>query len=441
MHKIKNNIARLIMAGAIMIPAGVYARQIRRGYTHETIIGRDRYETGAKIAERVDNLDTIILVNGIDMSDGLSASSLSGKLNATILPIKKDEIPTYSKKVIDKAKTVYIIGGKNAISSKVEDSLYSKKVIRIGGKDRFETSEKVAQYIGDYDRAYIVNGYTGQADAISISPVAAKDKSPIILTNGKTSKYTKKKDVKYTVIGGKSAVSDELAKKYSADRMGGKDRYDTNKIVINKYYKNVNTKVFANGETLVDALSASYFARNMGVVLISKDKNQELLEYKNTIQVGGVTFSIDPIEPDPVPPSKVAKMEILNEENMLNISAMPMTKEYALKTIAPYTFTVKNTGEVDLDVKICIHIASKTLPIDNSKINILVENSNGELLHEDTLNNFTEKSLKNSFSLDINEEKSFKLLAWVDGSASNSDVDSGEIDFRINVVGNQRVGE
>ncbi len=60
---------------------------------------------------------------------------------------------------------------------------------------------------------------------MSASPLAAREIAPIIVTNGKNSDYAKKSGVEYTVIGGEKAVSKELAKKYSADRVSGATRY------------------------------------------------------------------------------------------------------------------------------------------------------------------------------------------------------------------------
>ena len=62
--------------------------------TQTSIIGANRYDTAAKIADNMGNYDTAILVNADkSLADGLSASSLAGKENAPILLVKKDSIP------------------------------------------------------------------------------------------------------------------------------------------------------------------------------------------------------------------------------------------------------------------------------------------------------------------------------------------------------------
>ena len=266
-----------------------------RIYKHEEIIGKDRYETGAMVAERVGKYSRVILVNGSEsMADGLSAASIAGRLGATILPIKSNVIPSSSKEIINKAKEVYIIGGTKAISRGIENSIRSagKKVFRLGGRDRCETSLKVAKFLGPYSKAYLVNGYEGEADAMSISPISARDGAPVIITNGKTSNLPYNPKTKYVVIGGTSVMSQKLTKKYNGHRIGGANRYDTNRMVINTYSAAGKTRYFCNGETLVDALSASFMAMGDGIVLVNRKENHDLLKWIDTVQVGGPKFDI-----------------------------------------------------------------------------------------------------------------------------------------------------
>ena len=261
------------------------------------IMGKNRYETAAKIADELvkNNVsyNSVILVNSDkSMADGLSAASLSGKKNAPILLVKKDSIPAESMAKIEKAKNVYIIGGEGAISKKVENQLKGKNITRISGKDRYETSAKIANMLGGYKMAFIVNGAKGEADAMSVSSVAAKYGAPILLTNGKTSTHPVKEGVSYFVIGGRGVVSNQLADKYNADRIAGVDRYSTNRKVIDEFYYDSKKVYFAKGDTLVDALTASLLAKDNGMVLVSKNANHKKLEGKEAVQVGGMDFEI-----------------------------------------------------------------------------------------------------------------------------------------------------
>lgn len=265
-------------------------------YTHEKIEGLDRYETAAKIADKLGSYDNVVLVNAeSSMSDGLSASGLAGKENGAILLTKKDSIPKVTMDRIKKVKKVYIIGGEAAISAKVANELTAAriKIERLGGKDRVETSEIVAKKLGNYSDAFVVNGFKGEADAMSASAIAAKKGAPILLTNGKTSTHAKKSGVEYYVIGGNNVVDKSIADKYNAEVLAGKDRYATNKEVINEFYSGSDKVYIANGDKLVDALTASPLAKKDGIVLVNEKSDKSILKGKNTVQVGGMDFKIE----------------------------------------------------------------------------------------------------------------------------------------------------
>lgn len=456
-HNKINKIAWLIMAGIIVLPVAGYAQErLSEDYTHSVIAGRDRYETGAKIAKKVGNLDRIILVNGSEsMADGLSASSLSGKLSASIIPIKKDEIPSYSKDIVKKASEVYIIGGTEAISENVENEI-SGKIIRIGGKNRFETSKKVAEYIGNYNKAYLVNGVTGEADAMSISSVSTRDVSPIILVEQNKSFSEKKSGVQYTVIGGTNVISDEIKNKYDAERISGATRFDTNKAVINRFYKDTDTKYYTCGDKLIDALSGSYIAKDDGIVLVAEDNNHKLLKRVNTVQLGWLDYDV-PVSGKPVDDEssndnignsgggsvgedsepQTAKLEIINETNMLDIKAIPYSKDIALKNITPYTFTIKNSGNVGLDVDFMISVVRKTLPVSDDFINVEIKDDNGTTVYSGNFLAVANGLKGENIMLLPNTEKSFKLWAWIDEKAELENLEKGLIEFRVGAVGNQ----
>ena len=267
-------------------------------YTHEEIIGSDRYDTAARIADKLGSYDNVVLVNAeSSMSDGLSASSLAGKENGAILLTKKDSIPKATMDRLKKVKKVYIIGGENAISKKVYDEITKNvpnvKIERLGGKTRVETSEIVAKKLGNYSDAFVVNGFKGEADAMSASAIAAKKGAPILLTNGKTSTHAKKSGVEYYVIGGNSVVDKSIADKYNAEVLAGKDRYATNKEVINEFYSGSDKVYIANGDKLVDALTASPLAKKDGIVLVNEKSDKSILKGKDTVQVGGMDFKIE----------------------------------------------------------------------------------------------------------------------------------------------------
>ena len=263
--------------------------------TRDSIVGVNRYETAAKIADRMTNYNTAILVNSDkSLADGLSASSLAGKENAPILLVKKNSIPEVTMKRLQDVRKVYIIGGTAAIAESVENQLYDKEVIRISGRDRIETSEKIAELIGMYGKGFVINGFKGEADAMSVASVAARDHAPILLTNGREFNHIQKTNAKYYLVGGGPIVDKYMQKLLEAEKIAGNDRYETNKKVIQKFYPNTKRLYYTKGNPLVDALTISSLAKNDGVMLVSKNSDNSVIKGKSElIQVGGINFNVD----------------------------------------------------------------------------------------------------------------------------------------------------
>lgn len=256
--------------------------------TMAEIKGKNRYETSALIADKQD-YTTAILVNSTNsIADGLSASALAGAANAPILLVKQNEIPTSVELRLECTNKIYIIGSENAISKNIEDRLKKSGFIvsRIGGSNRYETSVNVAKEVkrvkGGASETFIVNGVKGEADAMSISSVAARDSAPVILTNGKSITSEAKKIVnsipnKYA-IGLQGVMDENLVESVDATRIGGSNRFETNKKIIKAFYKNVSSYHLSKSDQLVDALAASPMTKYSPIVLVNKNSDKSILK-------------------------------------------------------------------------------------------------------------------------------------------------------------------
>lgn len=260
----------------------------------DTITGETRYETAAMISDH-QNYKSAILVNADNsVADGLSASGLSGMIDAPILLTKKDTIPSETEKRLKGVSKVYIIGQEDVVSKVVENNLKSKNidVIRLGGIDRIQTSYEVAKEMQkinpNINKVFLVNGYKGEADAMSVSPVANRDNAPIILTDGNKVPF-QMNNIESYVIGSNSTMSDNIVIQTNSIRLGGIDRFATNKIVIEKFYPNTNEFYISKGYVLVDALTVSPLAKNYPVVLAHQGSDKTVLKNATKlIQVGGM---------------------------------------------------------------------------------------------------------------------------------------------------------
>lgn len=278
----------------------------------EKIRGKDNYETAALIADK-QNYSTAILVNlDNSIADGLSSSGLSGAVNAPILLTKKDSIPDVTTTRINKANKIYIIGGVNSVSPSVENNLKSKglEVIRIQGKDRIDTSLNVANEIKKYSNSkyiFYTNGFKGEADAISIAPIAARYKAPIIQTDGSKTSYQSNANEKY-VIGGSNSMSESIVKSTKTFRIGGKDRFETNSFINDGIYDKNGNGIFygfnheweagmperkgityvCDGYNLVPGLVSAPLAKWEEFYLVTKGANTHALDDKNISIIGSI---------------------------------------------------------------------------------------------------------------------------------------------------------
>lgn len=269
--------------------------------------GADRYETAAIVANNgwSTSSDYVIIARGDDFADALCATPLSKRYNAPVLLTESNKLNSSTKAEIValKPKHIIIVGGTGAVSSGVEKELNSlaSDVQRVAGKDRYETSVKVANALGKSTKIAVVRG-DKFTDALSIAPIAAAQGMPVILTKTKklpdeVKSYldANKISVSY-VIGGTGAVSDAVkAELPGADRISGSDRFDTNKNVLENFADDLNfEKVFvavgdgSKGNEFADALTAS--------ALAAQTSSPVILEYKG-IKTSTVNFVSNTITP------------------------------------------------------------------------------------------------------------------------------------------------
>lgn len=284
-----------------------------------TISGNDRFDTAVKISKsKFEKADTVVIVNGKALADGLAVTPLATHKKAPILLTDGNVLSKETKEEIKRlgAKNAIVVGGNTVVRNSIDSELSNlgvTKVERLGGKDRYDTSLKIAEYIDKncYDvKNIVVSGGKGEADALSISSVAGRDSMPIILAEKDgvtedTYKWLKTEELENAyVVGGENVVSqkaltqinDITRKDIKANRIAGKDRYETNAKVIEKFYKNDLEKIYVTkGNELIDALAAGPVASldNAPVVLSGNkldNTQQEVLQPKKAktlVQVGG----------------------------------------------------------------------------------------------------------------------------------------------------------
>jgi putative cell wall-binding protein len=152
--------------------------------------GQNRLETAALIAEEVASESKEIIIaaardsKGNASPDALSVAPYAGSNQIPIF-LTDNKLPKYITDYISKNNItkVTIIGGTGAVSTEIEQQitqLVTNKV-RIAGKSRFDTSLEIAKVLNiKSDKIFFARGDVF-VDALSATPLAARENKPIIL--------------------------------------------------------------------------------------------------------------------------------------------------------------------------------------------------------------------------------------------------------------------
>lgn len=196
-----------------------------KSYNVSRIAGKDRYETSYLVAQRVFKTNkgkkSLIIVNGENSIDALSASNLNDSLYGPILLTNSHSLSQEARKYIrnSEVERITILGGEMRISKDIEDELDDLDVEydRIAGKDRYETSLLIAQTNIKNNELVVTSGVNYE-DALSVSPYTIKKNANLLLVNETEgldgiNKHIKNiKPNKVTIIGGYKSISNSVKK-------------------------------------------------------------------------------------------------------------------------------------------------------------------------------------------------------------------------------------
>lgn len=185
------------------------------GLKVKKIAGKNRFETALKIAEetvKIQKTDTVMIATGLSAADATSASSWSYAYGYPILladrtlNLRQGSIDFIKKNGI---KHVILLGDAKVVSDACACGLDK---VRLGGKNRFETSLKIAQYFVNKKGGTLTDNvgfaHGGDAhfpDALAGGQLLAKYNAPIILVS--TSDEIIPDFIKRNIAGSPSAHS------------------------------------------------------------------------------------------------------------------------------------------------------------------------------------------------------------------------------------------
>ena len=283
----------LMLAGMMLANVVPQVSLASNDYNVKRIDGVNRYHTAMNIAESAfTKCDRAVLVSGSNFADALTAGNLAD--HAPIFLFEKIDMmqrAINTMRSLD-VKEVVIIGGEKSVPKSVEERLKKEnfKVIRIAGRNRYETSNKLAKQLKakNKDNVVLANGEKF-ADALSAAPYAVQKKQTLVLTDGKTlPKDIKAQDVK-AIIGGKKSVNIKGLDK--VQRISGKNRYETSLEVL-KHMDKTQSAVIADGRDYPDALAAAPYAvkKNTGILLSDDTAIDKIKEYVDSQNISDITL-------------------------------------------------------------------------------------------------------------------------------------------------------
>lgn len=211
-----------LMGGVNTISKNV-ENKLRKNFPHAKItriMGNNRYDTSAESAKTRANTTNLIFAAGTNYADALYATSLAAHQNAPILLVNNEGLSQSTRKFIQSIgniDSVTIVGGEISVNQSVKnqiENLTKKRVTRLAGVDRYESSVEVAKRVNANPAEVITTSGEVFADALVSSTVAQKIKAPILLVKKdvlplSVREYMKDTNsiYKLTTIGGYNTVT------------------------------------------------------------------------------------------------------------------------------------------------------------------------------------------------------------------------------------------
>ena len=258
---------------------------------HQRFQGENRAKTAVNVQRHYfANTNKVILVNDNAYPDAISATNVSmGKY--PLLYTGKNSLSIETKSALDKMflDEIYLMGGVNTISKKVENSLKRNfphaKITRIMGSNRYDTSAQSARTRAKTTNLIFAAG-TNYADALYATSLAAHQNAPILLVsndgiNQSTANFIKSLGNIHnvTIVGGEISVNQSVKSQIEAltnkrvTRLAGVDRYESSVEVAKRVNANPAEVITTSGEVFADALVSSTVAQKIKapILLVKKD--------------------------------------------------------------------------------------------------------------------------------------------------------------------------
>ncbi|WP_061996049.1 cell wall-binding repeat-containing protein [Clostridium sp. ATCC 25772] len=161
----------------------------------ERVAGEDRYATSEAVANEMGKdgkVEKVAVVNGIKgLADALSVAAPAAKEGMAIVLSDGTSVRA-GQKVLDEAKTKYVIGGETVVSKELTEKLDAE---RLAGANRNATNAEVLNKFYDakeLDKVYVAKDGAAKenqlVDALAAGPLAGKEGNPLVLAGSELDK-------------------------------------------------------------------------------------------------------------------------------------------------------------------------------------------------------------------------------------------------------------
>lgn len=266
------------------------------------LAGNNRYETATAVARRIapvipeifpdHTAPAVILATGTSYPDALTGASLRALYGRSPLLLLNNtttdkiaanaSVLAEAERMLTPGGKVILLGGTKALGDEFFTYFASKgfMVERIGGSDRYETAVNIARKNATAGGTVIIASGENFPDALSAAPYAARHGYPILLVQRdslpqKVASYLQQfRPTTVIIVGGPSVIGTSrsmiksLLPQARFVEIAGRNRYDTCRLFVQKYFPAAPVLYVATGENFPDALAGGPLAGLAGAPLL-----------------------------------------------------------------------------------------------------------------------------------------------------------------------------
>jgi putative cell wall-binding protein len=245
----------------------------------DRVSGTDRYRTAVAMSQVAypSGAHVVYVATGENYPDALSAGPAAAIQHGPLLLTQGGSLPLPVRTEIARLSpdTIVVVGGEPSVSAGVYADLIklAPTVVRVAGKDRYETSRKVAAYAfsSSAGSAWVATG-VNFPDALSGGAPAGAAGVPMILVDGRKTAVDVATLGSITAVGATSlhiaggypsvshAIETQLASLTPTTRHAGADRFATSAQIVEDTYTAADHVFLASGMNFPDALAGSAWA-------------------------------------------------------------------------------------------------------------------------------------------------------------------------------------